>query len=176
MSYASRGPDTAIVSFPAFATLALPLTGAASSALPRLSACARISLETSIDTVEVSTTTRGTRPPFESRPLGPVMTAAKSGESATETTRMWRSGSDDELWRIDHALGNDLPGPDLLEQKAGRGAAELVDRHVHRGEARDEAAGQRDVVVTDDCHVLRDSQTSASRHSISANGDSVGDR
>src|ERR1700686_3194665 len=42
MSKASRGPDTAIVSLPAFATLALPLTGAASSGRPRRSPCAPV--------------------------------------------------------------------------------------------------------------------------------------
>ena len=81
------------MSFPARATLALPLTGAARSAHPRAPAWARIRPETSIETVEVSATIFGTRPLSASRPLGPVITAAKSGESATETMTMSRSAS-----------------------------------------------------------------------------------
>ena len=54
-SYASLGPDTAIASRPALTTLAFPLTGAASSVVPRAAAACRTRSEVSAETVLEST-------------------------------------------------------------------------------------------------------------------------
>src|SRR6478752_715843 len=58
-SNASRGPETATVIFPARTTLGLPITGAASRAVPRPAISARTQAEASAETVEQSTSTRG---------------------------------------------------------------------------------------------------------------------
>src|SRR5207244_3397177 len=76
---------------PARATLGLPQTGAASNAVPSRSAVARISAETSIDTVDASIRSDGARVPSESRPCGPATTSTKSFESETVVMTMSRS-------------------------------------------------------------------------------------
>src|SRR6266699_711124 len=58
-SNASRGPETAAVIFPARTTFGLPITGAASRAVPRPASSARTRAEASADTVEQSMSTWG---------------------------------------------------------------------------------------------------------------------
>ena len=82
-----------IVSRPALTTLGLPLTGAASSAVPRFSASARTAADASAEIVVESTTTAGAGPDPDSSPSGPATTCWKSAEPARIVNTMSRSPS-----------------------------------------------------------------------------------
>ena len=64
-------------------TFGLPLTGAASTAVPRSAACARTASDASAETVEESTSTRGATPSADSTPPSSIVTALKSSGPAT---------------------------------------------------------------------------------------------
>ena len=80
--YTASGPEHTNESFPAFTTLALPDTGAASIAQPRRPRSARSSADPSTEIDEHSTRIRGTRAP-DSRPSGPAMTERTSSHVDT---------------------------------------------------------------------------------------------
>ncbi len=82
-SNASRGPETATVIFPARTTLGLPITGAASRAVPRPAISARTRAEASADTVEQSTSTRGPAPGPDMSPAGPSTADMRSSDEPT---------------------------------------------------------------------------------------------
>jgi hypothetical protein len=90
MSKAARGPETARVSLPARATPGFPLTGAASSAVPRGVSWSRTCRDASADTVEQSTSTDGAAGP-DIRPPGPSTTEMRSSDEATVANTMSRS-------------------------------------------------------------------------------------
>ncbi len=78
------------MSVPAATTLALPLTGAESIAVPRRRAASRTWFEPSSDTVEQSIKSLGQRC-APSTPSAPVVTAMRSSEAETVLKTMSRS-------------------------------------------------------------------------------------
>ena len=77
MSKAARGPETARVSRPTLATFGFPMTGAASSVVPRGLSASRTCCETSVEMVEQSTRMAGAAWPDIS-PSGPSTAAIRS--------------------------------------------------------------------------------------------------
>src|SRR5690554_889046 len=80
---AGSGPDTTKLSRPASTTLPLPLTGAARNETPRCAHTSRMRAEESVETVEQSTTTPGSRAGSASSPPSPRSTCSRSGGVAT---------------------------------------------------------------------------------------------
>src|SRR4029453_15264426 len=86
-SNAAFGPEQTNDRRPALITLALPLTGAASSSTPRALRSARNSAEPSSEIDEHSTTSLGALPPDNS-PAGPATTSFTSSQVDTMTNTM----------------------------------------------------------------------------------------
>src|SRR5713101_1168343 len=82
--------------------------------------------------------------------------------------------TNDELRRVDHPARSEVPALDLLEQQPSRGAAELMNGNVNRGQAGDESAGQGNVVIADDCRILWDSQAAAPHDTVGADRGYIG--
>src|SRR5579863_9996016 len=86
---ASLGPETAAVIFPARTTLGLPITGAASRAVPRSAISAQTRAEASGDTVEQSTSTLGAAPLApDIRPFRPSTAEIRSSDDPTVMNTM----------------------------------------------------------------------------------------
>ena len=79
------------MSRPAATTLALPLTGAASTPAPRSAAAARTSSDAACEIVVESMSMRGAASGRESTPFGPITTSLKSSEPPTIVNTMSRS-------------------------------------------------------------------------------------
>ncbi len=92
MSNASRGPETAAVILPTSTTFGFPITGAASSAVPRSPSLSLTIAEASADTVEVSTTILGEALP-EMSPPGPVRAETRSAGVPTAVKTMSQPAS-----------------------------------------------------------------------------------
>src|ERR1700683_4362399 len=89
MTNASQGPETAAVIFPARTTLGLPITGAASNAVPRSAISARTRAEDSGDTVEQSTSTLGADPSApDISPCRPSTAEIRSSDDPTVMNTM----------------------------------------------------------------------------------------
>ncbi len=74
-------------------TLGLPLTGAASTAVPRSAACARTRSDASADTVDESISTSGALASAVSTPPSPIVTSWKSSGPAIIVKTRSRSAS-----------------------------------------------------------------------------------